>query len=94
VGLLVSTIPAAAQTRGVTALCGAASVVFDVVYDPWPTPLSRAATSAGTTLVSGLDLLVHQAGHQVRLMTGLSDVPLAAMRAAGLAALDARGNPS
>jgi shikimate dehydrogenase len=37
--------------------------------------------------VSGLDLLVHQAAGQFRLMTGVSDVPLEPMRAAGLAAL-------
>ncbi len=88
--LLVSTIPATAQDRRVRA-CGAsgAGVVFEALYDPWPTPLARAATAAGRPLVSGLDLLVHQAVLQVELMTGRPG-PLAAMRAAGRSALDAR----
>ena len=57
------------------------AVVFDVVYDPWPTPLAATALAAGCRIVSGLDLLLHQAGHQVRLMTG-REAPLGAMRAA------------
>jgi shikimate dehydrogenase len=57
------------------------AVVFDVVYDPWPTPLAATALAAGCRIVSGLDLLLHQAGHQVRLMTG-HEPPLDAMRAA------------
>ena len=80
--VLVSTIPAAAQTEVLTAAAGRAGVVFEVVYDPWPTPLAVAAADAGRTLVSGLDLLVHQAALQVPLMTG-RDAPLEAMRAAG-----------
>jgi len=79
--VLVSTVPATAQGAA-TGLAGSVGVVFDVVYDPWPTPLARAAVRSGAVLVSGLDLLVHQAALQVRLMTGL-DAPLAAMRSAG-----------
>lgn len=82
--VLVSTIPAAAQTPELVAAVSA-PVVFEVLYDPWPTPLASAARAAGRVLVSGLDLLVHQAALQVALMTGvpLPDVPLARMRAAG-----------
>lgn len=79
--VLVSTIPAAAQTSGVVALTKQVEVVFEVIYDPWPTPLAGAALANGRLLVSGLDLLLHQAGRQVELMTG-SPAPLAAMRAA------------
>jgi hypothetical protein len=57
-------------------------VVFDVLYDPWPTPLAERATAAGRRLVGGLDLLLWQAVDQVRAMTGRFDVPVAAMRAA------------
>ncbi len=64
-------------------------VVFDVVYDPWPTPLAAEAARSGRTLVSGLDLLVHQAVRQVELMTGRPG-PLEVMRDAGLRALSAR----
>jgi len=87
--LLISTIPAAgaepvaAQLRNGTLAAGA---VFDVVYDPWPTPLAAAADAAGSTVISGFDMLVHQAADQVELMTG-RPAPVSAMRAAGLAEL-------
>jgi shikimate dehydrogenase len=84
--IVVSTVPAEAQTETVLRLARTAPVVFDVVYDPWPTPLARLAEAEGATLVSGLDLLVHQAALQVELMTG-SPAPLETMRAAGEGAL-------
>jgi len=40
------------------------SVLFDVTYDPWPTPL---ASTWETTAINGLDMLVHQAVQQVRI---------------------------
>jgi shikimate dehydrogenase len=48
-----------------------------------------ASGAAGRVLVSGLDLLVHQAVLQFELFTGLAG-PLDAMRAAGEEALAAR----
>lgn len=89
--LLVSTIPAGAQTAAVVDAV-TAPAVFEVRYDPWPTPVVVAAREAGATVVGGLDLLVHQAVDQVRLMTGVHDVPLAAMRAAGETELAARAS--
>lgn len=87
--VVVSTIPVAAQTDGlVAATCGAA-VVFEVVYDPWPSPLAAAAAERGQALVSGLDLLVHQAVLQFAMLTG-HDGPLDAMRSAGEQALASR----
>ncbi|MGH8971128.1 MAG: shikimate dehydrogenase, partial [Actinomycetes bacterium] len=65
-------------------------VLFDVVYDPWPTPLARAWTERGGHVVGGLDLLVHQAVLQVALMTGAPVDPsalLPRLRAAGERAL-------
>ena len=47
-----------------------AGVLLDVVYAGWPTPLAAAASAAGMTVVSGLDMLVHQAAEQFRLFTG------------------------
>lgn len=67
-----------------------AATLFDVVYDPWPTPLARAWAAAGGAVLGGLDLLVHQAVLQVALMTRRRvDEPalVAVMRAAGEAAL-------
>lgn len=86
--LVVSTTPAGAvgpPGAGWPRECA----LFDVVYDPWPTALARAATAAGATVIGGLDLLVRQAALQVELMTG-RPAPVAAMRRAGEAALAAR----
>ena len=85
--VVVSTLPATAQTDAVLAAVDDVPVVFEVLYDPWPTPLARRATASGRTLVGGLDLLLWQAVDQVRAMTGRFDVPVAAMRAAGEARL-------
>jgi shikimate dehydrogenase len=88
--VVVSTVPAAAQSAEVLAAVADVPVVFDVVYDPWPTPLAAAARADGRVLVGGLDLLLWQAVDQVRAMTGRFDVPVAAMRAAGEAGLAER----
>jgi len=85
--VVVSTVPAAAQDDVLLERCAQVPVVFEAVYDPWPTPL--AASAVDRVLVSGLDLLVHQAALQFRLFTGLP-APLTAMRDAGEAALAAR----
>ncbi|MFL6022597.1 MAG: shikimate dehydrogenase [Marmoricola sp.] len=87
--LVVSTIPAAAQTEWLVRSADPCPVVFEVTYDPWPTPLAQAALVSGHILVSGLDLLVNQAALQVNLMTTMT-APTAAMRAAGEGALSAR----
>ncbi len=92
--VLISTIPgtAAAGVAGlVTTGKLTARAVVDVGYDPWPTPLAAAAIGAGSVVISGYELLVHQAAGQVELMTG-HQAPVAAMRNAGLAELDRRGN--
>jgi len=89
VDIVVSTIPAAAQTPELVARCNGAPVVFEVLYDPWPTPLAAAALDADQVLVGGLDLLVHQAALQVELFTGMP-APLAVMRDAGERALAVR----
>lgn len=89
VDLVVSTIPAAAQTSWLVSSADPCPVVFEVLYDPWPTPLAAAALVSGRILVSGLDLLINQAALQVELMTK-QPAPIAAMRAAGEGALAAR----
>lgn len=85
----VSTVPVAAQTPELVARLAQAPVVFDVVYDPWPTPLAEATAAAGGTVVNGLDLLAHQALAQLELFTG-SCVEVDVLREAGLAALAGR----
>jgi shikimate dehydrogenase len=85
--VVVSTVPAAAQTPDLVDRCRVAPVVFEVRYDPWPTPL--AASAADRVLVGGLDLLVHQAALQLLQFTG-HDAPVAVMREAGEHALGSR----
>lgn len=82
--LVASTIPASAQDADLVARCSGAQIVFEALYNPWPTPLATAARDR--VLIGGLDLLVHQAALQFVLFTGV-EAPVEAMRAAGLAAL-------
>ena len=86
VDVLVSTVTAGALDGWVEEVADGAEVVFDVVYDPWPTTLAVAADRAGARVVDGLDLLVGQAVLQVELMTGRRPSP-EVLRAAGDAAL-------
>jgi shikimate dehydrogenase len=81
--LVLSTLPTGAGSAAAQALAGRrlSGTLLDVVYADWPTPLARVASEAGMQVVSGLDMLVHQAGEQVRLMTG-HDAPIEAMFAA------------
>jgi shikimate dehydrogenase len=91
--LLVSTVPAGAADfyaeRAWESRPGP-SAVLDVVYAPWPTPLAQVAAKSGAIVVSGFDLLLHQAARQVELMTGHEPAPLTRMRAAGEAELARR----
>jgi shikimate dehydrogenase len=89
--LVVCTVPPHAADAATSWLLRgqAPRAVFDVAYDPWPTRLAVAARGAGSIVVGGFDLLLHQAARQVELMTGQA-APLAAMRRAGLAELAAR----
>jgi shikimate dehydrogenase len=83
--VVVATTPRGVADALAASVPPAPGVLLDVVYDPWPTALAAAWTAAGGTVAGGLDLLVHQAADQVRLMTGQS-VPVAVLREAGLAA--------
>ncbi len=60
--------------------------VFDLVYNPVETPLVAAARSRGARAVSGLGMLVYQAGESFRLWTG-RDADTDAMFAAAREAL-------
>jgi shikimate dehydrogenase len=88
--LIVSTVPkGVADELAGTASWRAGGVLFDALYDPWPTPLAEAALAGGARIVSGLDLLLAQAVHQFELFTGVA-APVAAMDAALRAAAAAR----
>lgn len=66
--LVISTLPGGTQTEAVyTDSTRRRSVLFDVAYEPWPTPLARQWEAVGGRVVSGLAMLAHQALLQVRV---------------------------
>ena len=88
---VISTIPGhGAHGLAFAEQIRASSVLFDVAYDPWPSELARSWIEAGGTVISGLEMLLHQALAQVRVfVNGAPDATLpgepevlAAMRAA------------
>ncbi|WP_121745908.1 shikimate dehydrogenase [Streptomyces sp. E2N166] len=85
--LVVATTPAGATDALAAAVPEMPATLFDVLYDPWPTALAARWSAYGGAVVSGLDLLLHQAVLQVEQMTGRAPAPLAAMRRAGERAL-------
>jgi shikimate dehydrogenase len=82
--VLISTVPAGAADIYAERIARGGLVprhLLDVVYHPWPTPLAAAARQANIPVAGGLALLLHQAAHQVTLMTG-KPAPVEAMRQA------------
>jgi shikimate dehydrogenase len=80
---VISTVPkGAADHLAEVVVWRPGTVLFDAIYDPWPTPLAASATAAGVPVVSGLDLLLSQALSQFEQFTGVTPAPEAAMRSA------------
>lgn len=48
------------------------AVLFDVAYDPWPSPLASAWLERGGRVIPGIEMLVNQALLQVRIFVGAS----------------------
>nr|WP_202129593.1 shikimate dehydrogenase [Rathayibacter rathayi] len=76
--LVISTLPGgAADSLDVPDTVVAGSTLFDVAYSPWPSELARRWDAAGSPVVSGLGMLLHQALVQVRIfVAGDPAVPL------------------
>jgi shikimate dehydrogenase len=89
--LVIATTPAGATDALSGAVPEMPTTLFDVLYHPWPTELAARWSAYGGAVVSGLDLLVHQAVLQVEQMTGCKTAPVSAMRRAGERALAERG---
>jgi shikimate dehydrogenase len=84
--VVISTVPkGVADPMAAGSAWRAGTVLFDAVYDPWPTPLADAARCAGCRILSGLDLLHAQALGQFEHFTGVP-APAEAMREALYAA--------
>ena len=92
--VVISTVPGGPGNAAAAAALGVpgdpwmlvGTTLLDVVYADWPTPLGRAAAAHGARVVSGLEMLVHQAARQFELFTG-APAPVAEMQVAGSTAL-------
>ncbi len=67
--LVISTLPAGASDSLASEINPLQGTLFDVLYNPWPTPLATAWHLGGGKVINGFDLLVEQALDQVMLMT-------------------------
>ena len=90
VDLVVSSLPSGAADHYADLVAASRADLFDVVYAPWPTRVAAAVAARGGRVIGGFPMLLHQAVEQVRLMTGVDDVPVEAMREAGEAELARR----
>ncbi len=88
--LLIATATKGAADQLAERAAASQQIVFDAIYDPWPTELGRVAAEAGRVVFSGLDMLVGQAIAQVELMTGRT-IAADVLMTAGRAAIAARG---
>ncbi len=64
--VVVSTIPNGAEFA-LPVPERAGGTLLDVAYHPWPSALASRWSAAGGAVVSGLEMLLHQAVHQVRI---------------------------
>jgi shikimate dehydrogenase len=75
--LLVSSLPSDAVLTSDAIECLDAELLFDVVYEPWPSALGKEWAARGLESISGLHMLLWQAVRQARVFYGESaDEPL------------------
>ena len=88
--VVINTTPVGAIDEIAREVYSPKGLLLDVVYDPWPTQFASSWAVTGGRVISGLSMLLHQAGHQVTLMTG-KPAPVLQMREALNAELLVRG---
>ncbi len=79
--VVINTTPLGVLDEVARDVLSPAGLLLDVVYNPWPTQLAASWAVTGGEIVSGLSMLLHQAGHQITLMTG-EPAPIDQMRSA------------
>jgi shikimate dehydrogenase len=85
---VISTLPGGADhSYRFEASTRASSVLFDVAYDPWPSPLAASWLEAGGRVIPGIEMLLYQALMQVRIFVGGSADRILPREAAVLAAM-------
>ncbi len=67
--LVISTLPGAAGETVELPPQVMHAPLFDVAYDPWPSPLAARWRAAGSTAHAGTDMLIEQAIVQIRIFT-------------------------
>ena len=85
---VISTLPGGADhPYRFDAPTRASSVLFDVAYDPWPSPLAASWLEADGRVIPGIEMLVNQALMQVRIFVGGGADRILPREAAVLAAM-------
>jgi len=70
--LVVNTTPSNAASDFASSISNPRGVLFEVLYNPWPTILLEQWRKAGGVGIDGLELLIHQAISQIEIFGGMS----------------------
>ncbi len=70
--LVINTTPDRAADFFVPSMENPKGTFFEVLYNPWPTAMSKLWSDSENQVIDGLDLLIHQGISQVEIFTGLS----------------------
>ena len=69
--VVINTLPGgAADSLAFAREARRASVLLDVIYDPWPTGIARSWAEVGGRVIPGIEMLLAQALGQVRIFVG------------------------
>lgn len=70
--LVINTTPNQAADFFLSGIDKPRGTLFEVLYHPWPTAISRAWSETQAQVIDGLDLLIHQAIAQVEIFSGVA----------------------
>jgi len=70
--LVINTTPHNAADYFVTNVENPRGAFFEVLYNPWPTTLSKVWEQSENLVIDGLDLLIHQGISQVEIFAGVT----------------------
>lgn len=65
--LVINTTPSHVADFFQSSIVSPQGVLFEVLYHPWPTAISKSWADSGAVVIDGLDLLIHQAISQVEI---------------------------
>jgi shikimate dehydrogenase len=88
--LVINTTPGQAADYFLSGIDKPRGTLFEVLYHPWPTAISKAWSESKAQVIDGLDLLIHQAIAQVEIFSGVAcdrELLYEKMRAAALTKL-------